>query len=1011
MQRITIDHLWMMELISRAWHSTRGQGMLPRILPEFSVHNTYQKYLNELKLTNFSGEIHIDYATRLSVANDNSIYQVIPEAVVFPRNTQDIISILQLASVEQFKREIQFCPRGGGTSTNGQSLTSGIVIDCSRYMRDILDLNIEEGWVIVQPGVVLDQLNDYLKPFGVSFAPEISTSNRATIGGMINTDAAGTGSRLVGRTSDHVLNLTCILSNGRKINSVDINNNDHDEFAIKALLRPHEHLINEKFPAMPRTLAGYNLKKALHHLNYLICGSEGTLAVVAECKLKLTPLPKFKKLLLVKYRSFDDALRAKGFDIFKPQAIEAIDEKLIDLARSDSIYFYLKDFIDGPHEGVHAVNIVEFIDNEKEKLELTVQSFCASLESYKNNLHGPIGFYIAQNETEIKLIWELRKKGVGLISKECDGTRRPIPFIEDTAVAPHKMADYISELKILLDGYGLHYGMYGHVDAGCMHVRPALDLKLQEDEHLLRELFQKVVALIEKYGGVLWGEHGQGHRTEFAERFFGSTLYQIVRTIKTKFDPYNQLNPGKIASAFETTQPLVKMDSPLRAMFDKQTQDLYRNNYSSAMICNGNGACFNYATTDVMCPSYKVTKDRVHSPKGRAVLTREWVRALSLKNFIPQKEPVFNFLKKTFNYFLKQKDFSHEVYQAMAGCLACKACAGQCPLSVDIPHTKAKFLELYHRRYLRPLRDYLIAWMEYIVPWQARFYRINNWFLRRSFVQWFFKAFFQLIDLPLVAKPVLLQELKKRNIPLLRSGNLLDISEEDKSRSLILLQDPFTSFYEPEIFLDICDLLSHLHFKVYVLPYFVNGKALEVRGFLKTFKKIAVKNDQVLAVYAQSGVPIVGIEPSMTLTYRDEYQKVLNQNSLNVLMIQEWLVTKCSQLTAKAINTTKDYFLLSHCSEKTMSVESQKQWQAIFGAFSLNLKTLPSGCCGMAGSYGHEREHLEHSKNLFAMDWKGYLEDNNDTILTTGYSCRSQAYRLMGIHLKHPLQVLKTLVL
>ena len=314
--------------------------MLPRIAPEFFVDPTYQDFLRDLTLSVFSGDIHSDYAARLSVAVDNSIYQVIPQAVIFPRDTNDIAVILKLASYEKYKNTIQFCARGGGTSTNGQSLTAGIIIDCSRYMRQILELNLEQMWVKVQPGVILDQLNDYLRPYGVSFAPEISPSNRATIGGMVNTDACGTGSRILGRTCDHVLDLTCVLNNGSIIHSADLSETKLGQ-QIKTLLETHSHLINEKFTNAPRTLNGYNLKKSLIDLTYLFCGSEGTLAVIGECKLKLTVLPKFKKLLIVKYRNFDDALRAVDITAdVNPFAIEAIDEKLVMLARTDSCLLY-----------------------------------------------------------------------------------------------------------------------------------------------------------------------------------------------------------------------------------------------------------------------------------------------------------------------------------------------------------------------------------------------------------------------------------------------------------------------------------------------------------------------------------------------------------------------------------------------------------------------------------------------------------------------------------------------
>jgi FAD/FMN-containing dehydrogenase len=314
--------------------------MLPNLTPELTISPVYQHYLTNLRGSLFSGEIRSDYAARLAVANDNSVYQVIPQAVIFPRHTDDIVIALKSAT-----QDIQFAPRGGGTGTNGQSLSAGIIIDCSKYMRNILEVNLEDMWVRVQPGVVLDQLNQYLRPMKVHFAPEISPSNRATIGGMINTDACGIGSKILGRTSDHVLDLKAILANGDIIQSQVTFEND-----IVPLLKDHQALIEEKFFTAPRTLCGYNLLKSLTggdlNLNYLLSGSEGTLAVISECKLKIMPIPQYKKVLVIKYKTFDAALRSKEItpDI-QPLVIETVDEKLIQLARLDPLYFLIKDFI------------------------------------------------------------------------------------------------------------------------------------------------------------------------------------------------------------------------------------------------------------------------------------------------------------------------------------------------------------------------------------------------------------------------------------------------------------------------------------------------------------------------------------------------------------------------------------------------------------------------------------------------------------------------------------------
>jgi len=954
--------------------------MLPRITLPANFKENYQAFLNALSKTPFAGEIQTSYAARLTAATDNSIYQVIPEAILFPKHTQDVSLILTCANQEEF-RTIQFCARGGGTGTNGQSLTQGIVIDCSKFMTAILEIDEQLNWVHVQPGIVLDQLNAYLKKVGKCFAPEISPSNRATLGGMINTDACGMGSRVVGRTSDHVVDLTCVLATGAVIKTTELNLQDSFQQTILKSIADNQELIEKKFTLAPRTLNGYNLKKLKQHANYLFCGSEGTLGIVTECKLKITPLPKYKKLILIKYHCFDDALRSiplteKGM----PFAIEAIDEKLIALAREDSSYIYIKDFIGD----AKAVNLVEFVADNEQELEEMLTAFCARL---KNTL----GYYITKDTNDAKLLWDLRKKSVGLISKKQDGTRRPIPFIEDTAVPPEKLADYIFEFKTLLNQYNLMYGMYGHVDAGCVHVRPALDMKNSNDEKLIQELSNKVALLVEKYQGVMWGEHGQGYRCEYGERFFGEKLYTIVRQIKTWFDPYNQLNPGKIAIPLTSKESLVKVKGPLRGHFDKQITPTLQEEYASAMACNGNGACFNYATADIMCPSFKVTKDRIQSPKGRAVIIREWLRQLSI--IFPSK------------IRSKKDDFSHEVFSALSGCLSCKACVTQCPLNVNIPEIKATFLFHYYKRYARSLRDVLIASLEYFTPWQAKFPRFTNW-VSSNRLLW---KWLRLIDLPKISECSIQAELKKRDKHIFNFSRFMNLSQEQKKKAIILLQDTFTSYYEPHILLKTYDFLTQLGFLVCVAKFFPSGKPLHVQGYLEQFKKLVKKNSAYLESLTELNIPLVGIDPSITLVYRDEYKKIVKDTTIKVQLIQEWLV---QHLPAKRILQVKVpvFYLLSHCTEKALCAEAEKQWQKIFNYFGIQLVPLTAGCCGMAGAYGHEVEHVDYSRQLFKMDWQRLLSEHAGYVLATGYSCRSQVERILKTTLSHPIEVLATLI-
>ena len=708
--------------------------MIPRLAQVEPAQGRYLAFLETLGQQGFQGEIRSDYGTRLVQSTDNSIYQILPQAAVFPINKSDLKILLKLAAHEKY-RDIRFAPRGGGTGTNGQSLTDGIIIDCSRHMNDIRELNLEQGWVKVGPGVVLDQLNDFLRPHGVFFAPNLSPSSRATLGGMINTDACGKGSRVYGRTSDHLLELSCLLSNGEELHSVPLNPKELTDWkeasgrtgdvyrVVDEIVCRQAELIEEVFPKMSRFMTGYNLarvysndQRPIFNLNYLLAGSEGTLAVVHEAKLRLTPLPAFQELIVVKYESFDDALRAAGILVQSdPTAIETVDEKILGLAREDEIYHKVKDFVaDEGSRPTRTINLVEFSGNEKSEVSAKVDQLAKIIHERKEISGEATGFYRTDIPEEIRNLWNLRKKGVGLLGNT-KGRRKPIPFVEDTAVPPENLAAYIREFRDLLESFGLEYAMFGHVDVGCLHVRPALDLKTTEDEEIVRKISDGVCRLVRKYGGVMWAEHGRGFRTEYTEEHFGSELYQELRRIKQVFDPFNQLNPGKIVTPLESKEQTVSVEAPLRGHRDRQIHSNWQDEFAVTISCNGNGACFHYDPNHVMCPSSKVTRDRIHSPKGRAGIMREWLRQLSMAGAPDEVRSSGGWAAKLLNSAKKHReyDYSHEVFEAMSGCLACKACASQCPVHVDVPEFRSKFLHEYYGRYLRPLRDYLVGTTEW----------------------------------------------------------------------------------------------------------------------------------------------------------------------------------------------------------------------------------------------------------------------------------------------------------
>ncbi|MGK7915944.1 MAG: FAD-binding and (Fe-S)-binding domain-containing protein, partial [Prochloraceae cyanobacterium] len=908
-----------------------------------------------------------------------------PQAVIFPRTTDDLATVFQLANQPAYQK-LTFSPRGGGTGTNGQSLSTGIILDCSKYMNQIIELNLEAGWVKVQPGVVLDQLNTHLKPYGVFFAPNLAPSSRATLGGMINTDACGKGSRIYGRTSDHILELTWALTDGTVANSQPVTKEQLAQLKLQSnrlgkiyqqvdqIVTTKQKLIEQQFPKMPRFLTGYNLAKVydlerqFFDLNRILAGSEGTLAVITEAKLKLTTIPQFKELLVIRYACFDDALNSSQVLLkFEPAAIETIDETILELAKQDEIYQYVKDFI----ADARAINLVEFVAENHHKLQEKVDRLKQELELDTTT----IGYYQAQSATEINHLWELRKRGVGLLGNR-PGKRKPIAFIEDTAVPPVNLANYVQEFKALLNRYNLDYAMFGHVDVGCLHVRPALNLQVPEDEALIREISDQVVTLVRKYGGVMWAEHGRGFRSEYTTLFFGAELYEDLRKIKAAFDPNNRLNPGKIVTPFGSADQFVRLEAPLKGHFDRQVPTSEQADYEVAFSCNGNGACFSVNPDQVICPSYKGSLERIHSPKGRASLLREWLRQIAL-NPTPDIDKPANFLVKFWNSLAKatgQYDYSHEVYEGLHGCLSCKACTVQCPIHVDIPSLKAKFLQRYYTRYLRSPRDLIIGHIELLTQWQGKLPQLTNLMMQHPITLKLLRYSLGVVNPPRMSSFALAATLKQRTLL-----NLQELAQVDPSNSVILLPDLFTNYYEAELVLATYDLFTKLGLQVYLLPPLISGKPFHVLGFLKEFAMIAERNISYLQKVQDFGIPIVGIEPSIVLTYRDEYASFAHANSLNIQLPQEFLLEKYDLVVSALADSSlqskvsKSYNLLGHCSEKTLALASQRQWQQVFQAAGLQLNIIETGCCGMAGIYGYQVEHLATSEGIYQLSWDQHL--------------------------------------
>ncbi|MDE4018231.1 hypothetical protein NUQ44_10055, partial [Glaesserella parasuis] len=785
-------------------------------------------------------------------------------------------------------------------------------------------------------------------------------------------------------------------------------------------------------------LTGYDLKNVFNddlsefNLTRILTGSEGSLAFICEAKLNLLPLPEYRTLINIKYNSFDAALRSAPF-MLQAQAlsVETVDSKVLNLAKQDIVWHSVSDLLsEDEHNPILGINIVEYASNDKAQNEARIAKLCQALdEKIQNGTSGIIGYQLCNDLASIEKIYAMRKKAVGLLGN-AKGWAKPIAFVEDTCVPPEHLADYIVEFRQLLDDHGLDYGMFGHVDAGVLHVRPALDLCDKAQVAKFKTISDQVVELTAKYGGLIWGEHGKGMRSAYGERFFGETLWKELRYIKQLFDPQNRLNPGKICTPLDSQASLYPIDSQMRADLDRQIPIQVREAFKGAMNCNGNGLCFNFDVHSTMCPSMKVSGNRLFSPKGRATLVREWLRLLAEQNVSPDElifekqqtsAKLVDFAKKIRNQWRKSQeyDFSHEVKSAMDTCLACKACASQCPIKIDVPTFRSQFNELYHRRYLRPLKDYVVANLEFVAPIMAKQPKLFNFFSANKLAETVASKTIGMVDLPALSVPTLQQQLVEigyqgktlEELEQLATSGQLDT---EICKYVLVVQDPFTSYYDAKVVADFVQLAQKLGFKAIVLPFNPTGKAQHIKGFLHKFANTARTQAELLNRVAKLGIAMVGVDPALTLIYREEYRQILKDDcgEFKVLLAHEWLLAQLKNGSLdhckKSAETDRlPWHLFAHCTESTSLPNSLKEWQQIFAHFGETLTAENIGCCGMAGTFGHETKHLAMSKGIYAQSWQVKLQGKTlSRCLATGYSCRSQVKRMEHQLLKHPVQAL-----
>lgn len=920
-----------------------------------------------LSSAGFRGEVEDDPVLLSAASCDNSVYEIRPDGVVAPRDGSDVATLLTVLDQSAF-RHIAVTARGGGTGTNGQSLNTGIIVDFRRHMSRILALNVEEGWVDVEPGVVLDALNAQLAPHKLFFAPETSTSSRCTIGGMVATDASGKGSRHYGKTSDNILDLTLVLAGGKVLDS-EIPDAIEAEWLTRVgtLVDEAKGVLTDRLPDLPRRFTGYDAVGARREdgsLDWwrLPIGAEGTLGLVTRIRLKLRRKPLHRRLLVLAFEDFAASLRAGPLLLTEdPLAIEVMDGWVQKLAQQAGLLYGLPDTVQAPPNGECAYSFVEFSGDDPADIEARI----ARTMALCHELPGLLGTHRADNEPEIKRLWAIRSAAVGLLAK-IGGERRPLAFVEDCVVPVENLPGFVADFDTTLKGLGLDYGIYGHVDVGCLHVRPALNIDRTEDRDRLVEVSERVYALTRKHGGIFWGEHGKGIRGAFLPDFVGPEAYRAFEGIKALFDPAGRFNPGKLVSPDglyglrETT--MRQMNAPSASAYG----DAYR--------CSGNGHCHSWDTATPLCPSFKASGDMRFSPKGRS----DGLRALANPSLSTEERA-------------RLEDALHD---SLDKCLSCKACAGSCPVRVDIPEMKSAFLADYYESRRRPIADYLAVMIEGLAPQ-----------LRRASP---FLAPLARLSMPGIGKLAGLKDLPRLAAWPATAPRMMSVQEiidrTHSDRTVLVLPDAFTTLFDPQAIIATTTALQALGYEPLLVEVLPGAKAAHVRGMKKVFRKRALALRSAVERLADTGLPVVGVDPAFTLMFR---QEIPLSAPARVLLPQEFLASelKRGRSWAQPSRRPEPARLLLHCTENALGAQMQGQWRDVFSALGLNIEIGAAGCCGMAGMFGHYERHQDTSRKLYDLSWRSHAESGSE-LLATGFSCRCQTKRFAVQPARSPLALI-----
>lgn len=951
----------------------------------------------------FDGELHLDELHRMIYATDASVYRMLPMAVALPFSERGIIQLIRFAS----ENELSLIPRAAGTSLAGQCVGNGIVVDVSKHFSKIISLNTAEATVCVQPGVVRDELNAYLKEEGLFFGPNTSTSNRCMIGGMVGNNSSGTTSIKYGVTSDKVESLRVVLSDGsvcvfsemssaefeRKMEQTDLEGQIYRK--IHELLRPKEvqEEIRREFPKkdIHRRNTGYAVDLLLEsavfggeapiiNLSKLLCGSEGTLAFVTEITLKLDSLPPaYEMMVVAQYESLEASLEDVQVLMQHPlYSCEMLDDHILNLTKYNRKYDAYRFFIEGQPK---TILLLELRANSRSELESQAQKLLRTLKHSKRSY--------AQTKiegVEIGMVMELRKGGLGILGNMI-GDRKAVACIEDTAVSLEDLPAYILEFTTLMKKHGQEAVYYAHAGAGELHLRPILNLKTKEGVEAFRSISTEVAALCKRYGGSFSGEHGDGIvRAEFLESQIGTKNFQLLKEIKTVFDPANIFNPGKITDAWPMDQNLrTKIDQPESEIPTEIDFSAVGGIIRFAEKCNGSGDCRKSAEMDgTMCPSYQATKNEKDSTRARANVLREVLTTKSIEGFA-----------------------ASELKEVMDLCLGCKACATECPSSVDIALAKAEATFQYHKTHPRSKADTFFGKSSVYHRRARRFPKLVNAILGIANSSSWLKSY-----VGMAAK----RSFPKYSTKSLNSISQKSINQENNTNKLYLFIDEFSRYLEADLSEDVIELLGRLGFQVTPVLHLDSARALLSKGFLEEAKKEIDANVTYFKDLVSAEAPLVGIEPSAILGFRDEYPKLASMPTAaeeiakHVFTFEEFIATKISEGTIIPEQFTEDSLELkihNHCHQKALS--NQKY---TFDMLNLPLNFKPtiitSGCCGMAGSFGYEKQHYDLSMQIGELKlFPAVRRASKETIVVaSGTSCRQQILDGTGVKALHPATVL-----